>query len=762
MKRKIFLPIWFVVQTKLIEKTKINILLLLLILLLPLHNLFSQVNISGYVKEKNGTPVSYASISIKGTVFGISTDSLGKYSLQVKEKGEYFIVASATGYETLEKDIRIDSNSIIVNITLQPAGAVLGQVVVAAGSFEASDKKKGAVMSPIDVVTTAGNNGDIANASRTLPGAQQIGESEGLFVRGGTGEETKQFVDGTLMKSTNFSSVPGILQPARVSPFLFDGIVFSSGGYSVLYGQALSGALILESVDMPEQSSAVIGLSPLVAVAGFQSLAKDNRSSYGINARYFNTRLYNKIIKQTPDYFHGPEYFTGDANFRMRTGKNGMLKFYTNVGYSHIGVRTPDPDSAVLKSSFEVEGINVYNNVSYQQQLSGHWKIAVGLTYNYSHDNIYNQLLDAANEIVQIPDTPFNAKNRVIHNSGDFINSKIVLTHFINRNHTVRFGTEYFYSKDKYRFTTSRTSLTDHLIAVFAEDDWRIATDIAARIGLRYERSTLTGKSAIAPRISMAWKTGKNSQLNFAYGIFCQKADNRYLLLDNELDFTNAIHYIINYTHKADNRFFRIESYYKTYHDLVKTKPSVSTNGEGYAKGIELFYRDKKSIRGFDYWFTYTFLDTRRNWLDYPGSLHPSFSTPHTMSVVAKRFFSDINLSANAAYTFATGRPYYNFQPGSGDAMLVHDRGTTKPYHGLNLSFSYLTSFFKKAKNKDFTVVAFGLNNVIGNKQVFGYNYSFNGNNKSAITLTAPRSFFFGIFMSFGINRTEDFKNENL
>ena len=78
-----------------------------------------------------------------------------------------------------------------------------------------------------------------------MPGAQQIGEQEGLFVRGGTGEETKQFIDGTLVNNPYYTSVPDIATRGRFSPFLFKGTVFSTGGYSALYGQALSSAVIL-------------------------------------------------------------------------------------------------------------------------------------------------------------------------------------------------------------------------------------------------------------------------------------------------------------------------------------------------------------------------------------------------------------------------------------------------------------------------------------------------------------------------------------
>ena len=73
-------------------------------------------------------------------------------------------------------------------------------VVITAGTFEASDRKRAAaILTSLDVVTTASANGDITGALKTLPGAQQVGETEGLFVRGGTAAETKIFIDGTLV-----------------------------------------------------------------------------------------------------------------------------------------------------------------------------------------------------------------------------------------------------------------------------------------------------------------------------------------------------------------------------------------------------------------------------------------------------------------------------------------------------------------------------------------------------------------------------------
>lgn len=106
--------------------------------------------------------------------------------------------------------------------------------MITAGTFEASDRRAAAVLTSLDVVTTASANGDVTGALKTRPGAQQVGESEGLFVRGGTAAETTIFIDGTLVTRFFFQSGPNIAGYGRFNPFLFKGTVFSTGGYSAL------------------------------------------------------------------------------------------------------------------------------------------------------------------------------------------------------------------------------------------------------------------------------------------------------------------------------------------------------------------------------------------------------------------------------------------------------------------------------------------------------------------------------------------------
>ncbi len=718
--------------------------------------------ISGKVVNTKKEPIASASITVKDTTLGTTSDSAGFFSLNIAAKQKIVLLISSVGF--LSREVKLDgTQSIPLTIVLEDEHKSLGEVVVVgAGSFEASDKAKGASLTPMDAMTVAGNGGDIANALRALPGAQQLGETEGLFVRGGTGAEAKQFVDGVLLKNPNYSSVPGVPQPARLNPFLFKGILFSSGGYSALYGQAMSSALILETVDLPEESSAGLSIFPMAVGAGFQKLATDRKSSYGINTRYSNSIFYNKLINVKPDFFHGPEYISGDANSRIRTSKTGMLKFYTNYGYSHTGVRNPDVDSSDLFSSFENRGTNIYSNLSYREHLGGDWKIDAAIAYNFSKENIQTGLTGGDKRAVVVSYYPFDQKTKEIDTKSHFGQARVVMSKRLGRRQTLRFGGEYFYSQDDRRVTDTIAVLNDDLVAAFAEVDIYLAKKIAAKVGVRAEHSSLLNRLVAAPRISLAYRFNDGGQINMAYGIFYQKPENIYLVQNDALNFSRAQHYIINYQKKVGNRLLRIEGYYKKYKNLITTNPRPLNDGDGYARGIELFFRDKKTIRNLDYWITYSYLDTKREFLNYPGLLSPTFASPHTASIAVKRFFQDINLSANLSYTLAAGRPYYNIQEDANGNPKVFDRGITNTYSGVNLSFAYLFSMFKGWKSKDFSGIGFGVNNVFGRKQIFGYNYSQNGLNRIPITQPAARTYYLGIFMSFGIDRTDDFINDNL
>ncbi|MBS1745304.1 MAG: TonB-dependent receptor [Bacteroidetes bacterium] len=727
---------------------------------------FTQTTVQGNVKDKKGNPVAGVSITLKDTYDGAVTDSSGNYSFTTTEKGKHILSFTNVNYNEDSSIIDLEGKPITINITVKEKFNILNAVTVIAGSFEAGDNKRAAtVLNSIDIATTAGSNADITAALKTLPGAQQIGNQEGLFVRGGTGEETKQFIDGTLVNNPYYTSVPDIATRGRFSPFLFKGTVFSTGGYSALYGQALSSAVILESIDMPEKSAATASISPIVVGGGVQQLSKNKNFSWGVDYDYVNLIAYFNIVKQTPDYFDMPEFHSGDANFRIKT-KGGIIKYYTTFNYNHLGLRRPDIDSTNYKDAFGIINHNWYNNLSWRQNLGNGWKMNMGLSYSTNRDDISQQVQDASNNNKSWNYQPWISKNFHIKSRQDLSQIKEVFEKKLGGLSAIRFGGEYWYSYNPTHYINIDSDYyfkqKDNYAALFAEGDIYITNDIALKLGTRYEYSSIIRKANIAPRISMAYKVGKGAQVSLAYGIFYEKPLNNELVYNTSLNYTKATHYIANYQVNRNDRIFRIEAFYKKYDDLVKTFPTYNNAGYGYAKGFELFLRDKKTFKNIDYWISYSYLDTKRDFENYPQELAPNFAAKHTASVVVKHFITKWKAGVNATYTFATGRPYYNFMfDNTQGKFVISDQGQTKDYNSLNFSVEYLPSLGKKDA-KTFIVLFASMSNVLGQKQVYGYNYSFNGLNKEPILPTAPRFYFIGCFLSWGIDRSQDAINNNL
>ena len=731
--------------------------------------LIAQVKITGSVKDNKNHPVYGVSIGIKDSYDGSTTDSTGHFSFRTMEKGERMITATSIGYNSFEQKVTFGNEPVTLNIVLKEKLDELKAVMVTAGSFAAGDSKRAAVLSSLDVATTAGSNADITAALKTLPGTQQVAEQEGLFVRGGAGYETKQFIDGTLVNNPYYSSVPDIGSRGRFSPFLFKGTVFTTGGYSALYGQALSSALLLESIDLPEKSEIDASISPLLVGVGTQQLARNKKSSYGINYGYVNGSLYFGLVKQTPDYFKMPQFHNGDANFRFKTKHGGMVKYYTTFSQSNLGLRRPDIDSSNLKDAFALSNTNWYNNLSWRENLGNGWKMNLGSGYSTNKDNISQQIQDQGNQPKQFGSNLFwmQNKNFDLQHRQDLAQVKAVFEKKLIGISGLRFGSEYWYSYDRSAIHDSVYKLIDNYTALFAESDIYVTNDLAAKVGVRFENSSIIHKSDIAPRLSLAYKTGKDAQMSLAYGTFYQKPENNQLYYTSNVGMTKATHYIINYQKMTHERIFRLEGYYKKYEDLIKIIPAANftshynNSGSGYARGIDLFWRDKKSIKNFDYWISYSYIDTKRDYLNYPQQLQPYFVANHTASVVMKRFFTSIKSGFNFTYTYATGRPYYNMMINNNNKYYIADEGKTKSYNTLNFSAEWVPSI-GKTNAKTFIVLFASMTNVLGQNQVYGYNYSYNGMYKEPITPPSTRFYFIGCFLSWGVDRSQDAINNNL
>ena len=176
------------------------------------------------------------------------------------------------------------------------------------------------------------------------------------------------------------------------------------------------------------------------------------------------------------------------------------------------------------------------------------------------------------------------------------------------------------------------------------------------------------------------------------------------------------------------------------------TLRAINNNGFGDAKGIEFFWRDKKTIKNVDYWISYSYLDTKRDFLNYPFAIEPSFAAKHTASLVIKKFVTKLKTQFNGSYSFATGRPYYNISyDNNAKHYKIFDEGHTKNYNDLSLSVNYLPTI-GKANAKSFTVFVLSVTNVLGANKVYTYNYSAKRTKQSGRDATFKKILVFRMF----------------
>ncbi|GAE63474.1 Outer membrane cobalamin receptor protein [Chryseobacterium indologenes] len=728
---------------------------------------YSQVKVSGKVTYRN-KGVGEVNVTLKNTYDGATTDAEGNFSFETNEKGSHILTFTHPKYETVEKSIMVDDQEVIVSVLLKEQISEIDAVVVSAGSIEASDKKRAtALLSPIDIYTTAGADGQITSALTYLPGVQKVGGTEGLFIRGGTGTETKIFMDGSLINNYFSNSIPGIAGRDQFNTSLFKGNIFSSGGYSALYGQALSGALLLESVDLPDQSSYDFGVSPIFLSAGFQRLGNNKNHSYGATLGYSMLNFMQKVFDFNTNFIDAPKGLNSDFNFRIKTKSGGFLKYYGMYNSNKMGVKTESLEPGYDFALVRLNGKNTYHNLSFRQKF-GKYLLNVGGSYSYNRSD-----LNFSHETNDV-----ESGNTRLLTGGNYLNFKGVLERKINRISAIRGGFEMNNTDEKLNFEQVDKHYKDLLSAAFLETDLGFSNALSAKIGIRAEHSSYLNKNNIAPRFALAYRFAKDWTSSFAYGLFYQNPESKYVNGPANLDFQKSQHYIFQIQRASEGRTLRLEAFYKKYDRLIKTfnvtpdkeqnqqvLTAIDNNGYGYAKGLEFFWRDnKKTFKNIDYWITYSFLDSKRDFLNYPVSLKPSFAAEHTFSAVVKRFIPEWKLGANLSYTYAKGRPYYDIVSEFDNGKPVNytrNEGRLKDYNALNFSINYLPNLGKKDA-KAFTVFVLSITNVLGSKNVYGYNFSMDGARSSAIVPPVNTFVFVGAFISFGADKTQDAINNNL
>lgn len=378
--------------------------------------------------------------------------------------------------------------------------------------------------------------------------------------------------------------------------------------------------------------------------------------------------------------------------------------------------------------------------MSYKGTLGNSWSIAPGLSFSSSNNDL------------EINDTAIDNREVAAH-------LKLKLSKRFSNRFKLHFGSEYIFRNFSEEIKTLENPSEDlevqpDFLAAFAEADLSLSKSFALKAGLRSTHLFLQQESSLSPRLSMALKTGKNGQISLAYGTFLQQPEIRYLKFDITLQPEQASHYILNYQWTLPGYTLRAEAFYKQYSGLVKydtedplSHSSYTNFGNGYAKGLDLFYRDDKSIDNMQYWISYSFIDSQRDYQNFPEQATPQFLAKHTASLVTKYWINSLRSQVGFTYNFASGRP---FEDPNRPGFMNHK---TRNYNNLSFNWAYLLSPQK--------ILYFSASNVLGYRNVFNYEYAKTPNSsgiyeRQAITPAADRFFFVGFFWTISKDKTKN------
>ena len=101
----------------------------------------SQVSIKGVVRSAKAKGIYGASISIKDSYDGATSDSSGRFSFTTLAMGEQTLLVTVVGFKPYEQKIKLEA-PINLTIELKEEVTELEAVTLSAGTFEASDRKR--------------------------------------------------------------------------------------------------------------------------------------------------------------------------------------------------------------------------------------------------------------------------------------------------------------------------------------------------------------------------------------------------------------------------------------------------------------------------------------------------------------------------------------------------------------------------------------------------------------------------------------------
>ena len=697
-----------------------KILYLLLFVLINFGiNSQAQITLNGRVVDKNDQSLVGVSVDFSNGWIQTTTDLDGKFTINYPDtlknrrlNFRYF------GYKT--KNVSVNRGQEFLKVVLIDSIYHLGGVTVAAprnGRF--SDYSAQTIkMSTFDIVTNPAAMADIIGGMRVLPGVQTNDNDGRLIIQGGNSDESQVYINDLIVANPYTYNSKNSGTRNRFNSDLFSGVVLQSGGSNAEFGQALSGIVNLNTKER-EEMEAKTDISVSSIFADFTHIDKKPSYAYRANISYSNLFLTDKFIGSEYEWKKPYQAIMSDFFLTKEFSPATKITVQWNGSYSD-GVY----------SGKNIEGVELENNFT-QSYLYGQINFYHTFNKDFSLSAASNIMIDNnSGTDLQYPGDKSVTKNSWNHN-------KVTLQYKSGRISN-RTGAEWIHNPytETYSLNTDyKRELQSNLASVYNDTKLFLSSNLTASVGLRSEYSIYLKKANIAPRLYLAYQPTAGNTFSLALGDYYQLPVIDYLKITNNLDFASVRKVSAAYSYIKKNSLFQLDSYYKKYKNLASylEEQTLNHSGNGTGYGADAFL--KSNYKNLEYWLTYSFNHTRKKFDYFPEAVAPPQVAAHSFNVTLKYWMASLKSMLSVSQFASSGSPHYS------PVYPYTKLGVTPCHSRLDVSWSYLP--------KQWVIVHLGCQNVLGRKNIYGYEYSeINPELRKAITASSERFVFVGVFIT--------------
>ncbi|MGE5351484.1 MAG: TonB-dependent receptor plug domain-containing protein [Acidobacteriota bacterium] len=707
------------------------IVILLLMAFGPAGNLHAQelsYTVSGFIKDgTTGEFLSGSSVLIyrdslsfsKPAIRGAISNQYGYFAIPNVSFGRFLIVARRLGYRPLIKELSSgDKGPVIrVDLELEPQDIRLEEVVVKGKKSESGE------VSSIDVspgllsqLPSLSGEIDLFRSLQMLPGLTQNSElSSGLYVRGGSPDETLTLLDGVVVYNPahlgNFASTfnSDALQNVRLI----------KGAYPAEYGGRLSSVLDIKlRSGSKDKHKGILGLGLINSHLTLEGPLDEN-STYILSGRKM---YYDAFQKMTDKNGLAPRYNFYDINSKFSFNASGN----DIVSLSALLSRDMIYSSPSNQVNYDIQWQNAIVSLNWSQVLSNSRFSNTSVSYvSYN----FKSILDDTTSRVTASDYYSSSELQ------DVVVKKDV-EYYISENNVGKLGLDLSVHNYKLIYSDVYSELIERSLgnekeimnfeaAVYTQSEWQVSSRLKLNPGIRFYYFNDQKKLKLEPRLSIAYSLTDESTVKGAFSITNQFL---HLIVRNDVSLPTDLWYpstgkvepsssrqyvlgVDSYL-REKKYLFSVEGYYKDMENLYEFKDNARynpqssvvdlfTKGKGEAYGVEFFLN--KISGDLSGWIGYTLSWTRRKFdeLNAGQIFYPRYDRRHDISVIAAYKISD-RLAFGLTWTFATGQgytlPVSQYQIGSIDLdpnkRVQYDytaRNAYKlpDYHKLDLNVTY-------------------------------------------------------------------------